>query len=138
MALCLALVMALCVFAGCSKSQSGDPYSFADVTVVSLVDPDQEEATAEDASSDYKEELFAGEVVVYSETGTITLKDVILAYCDAQNVDYSYDESKNQFTKIAGLSANGGKFWNFSVNGSDSKLAAEVKPEDKIVLSYTK
>ena len=135
-ALCLAIFMVLPMMFSCGSAKKGEPNTFTNVTVTSYYDP---EATTTNAASDFEDELFSGEVIVYAEAGTsIKLKDVIIAYCEDKNVDYYFDSAKNMFTKINGISKNDNYFWNYAVNGKDAGLADIVTPEDSIEISFTK
>lgn len=136
-ALVLTVLVILPLMFACGNKKKGDPYTFTSFSVSTTVDPNAKEGEAPD--KDFDGEIYNGEAVVYTEDPTtITVKDVIIAYCDAQNVAYVYDENTNQFTKIDDLSAGGNYFWNITVNGQDKGLATVVSTEDEIAIIYTK
>ena len=147
-ALVLALAMLLPFAVACGSAQDGTPITFSTVTIITTFDPDAESdaaaegETAEDivAAPDYEETIYSGEVVVYVETETseITVLDVIKAYADAKNVNLVYEASSNRVTKIGEISAGGGYFWNYLVNGREAGLNTAVTPEDEIEIIFTK
>lgn len=131
LALCAAVMMLLPLIVSCGSAKSGTPNTFSNVTVVVRYDPAAEE--------EVEDVLYQGEVVVYADdASSITLLDVIRAYCDDKNVGYYYDEAKNMITKIDEYSAGNGVYWLYTVDGADAKLSQTVKTDSAIEIFYSK
>ena len=151
-ALVLALVMIVPFIAACSAKKDGTPVAFGNVTIITTYDQsagEEAEDTEEEAETaapvedeDFEETLFGpGEVVVYvkdeANVDKVTLKDVLLAYGDAENKDVTIDEH-DIVKRIGDISVFSGYSWSLFVNGSEMSLDAIVNPEDEIQIIFQK
>lgn len=143
LSLVLALMLIVPVIAACDSGKKGDPYNYT-VTVVTTVELDADNnpvfSTGEE-DEDYEDILRAATTVtVYSETGEITLGDVITEYLNMTNNDYYFDEGTNRYTKIDGVSAqrSAGTGWDFQIDGTSTALSTVIPADTEITLVYGK
>ena len=153
LALVLTLALILPFIVSCGSQKEGTPVTFNNVTVITTYDQDAAdeaddadaaetaEAAAPAEDDEYEEELFSGEVVVYvkdeANLENVTLRDVLLAYGDADNMDVTIDGS-GRVKQIGNIGVFGGYFWNVTVNGSEKPLDTVVNPDDTIVIIFQK
>ncbi len=130
----VAVLMILPMIVSCGSQQKGTPTEVANVKVLSMYSADAEGNVAEEAAT-----IYEGAITAYvAEGAALTLKNVVDAYANDIDGDAFYDEDTHMYTKLAGLSANAGWFWNYTVNGKEVGLNTEIKATDSIEIIYQK
>ena len=130
----VAVLMILPMIVSCGSQQKGTPTEVANVKVLSMYSADAENNEAAEASV-----LYEGAVTAYVKEGVaLTLQNVVDAYANDIDGNAFYDEDTHTYTKLAGLAAGNGWFWNYTVNGREVGLDIEIKATDTIEIKYEK
>ena len=133
----LAVLLILPVLASCSSAPEGNPVVVNDFQVITYADAYAEDGTK---SEDLAISLYSGVATAYVPEGeTMTLKHVIEGYIYDNGVDAATND-QGMYESFSGYSNDpaNGFFWNYYVNGKESGLSTEVKPEDVIKVVYEK
>jgi len=137
--LLLAVLMILPLLASCGGAE-GTPVEVANVKII-IYKNAYTGATGETPTLDKSlgEVISSDPITATVEEGVaLTVKHVVDAY--ANNIDGAavYDADNNIYTKLAGLTAEDGFFWNYYVNGKEASLSTEIQATDTIEIVFEK